>query len=201
MADKSALLAGREERDLVLQGKTILEDQRDLLAQETMAAMARLEAHQEVWQDLLDQARRALRFAVLRHGGGGLAAYAATESTLPAPRWQPRNLSGALLLGEPETGSAPPPSPGSGWDVSTELDAAVAAFHELMRKGLAVAAADNDLGRLTRVFARTQRRANALDNVILPELQARIRVIEQALDDDERENVVRARLARARSGV
>jgi len=201
MADKSALLAGREERDLVLQGKAILEDQRDLLAQEIIAAIGRLEALYSAWQDLLHQARRSLRFAVLRHGSSGLVPYTAMESPLPGPGWQLRNLSGALLVGEPGPGSAAPPSPGGGWDVSPELDAAVATFHELVRRGLAVAAAENDLARLTRVFARTQRRVNALENVILPELRTRIRAIEHALDDDERENVVRARLARVRSEV
>ena len=50
----------------------------------------------------------------------------------------------------------------------------------------------NNLSRLAAEFRRTQRKVNALEHVIVPELTQSIHEIEFVLEEMERENMVRA---------
>jgi V/A-type H+-transporting ATPase subunit D len=53
-----------------------------------------------------------------------------------------------------------------------------------------------NLQRLRADYARTERRARALEDVLLPEIDETLRGVESALDELEREEVVRARQVR-----
>ena len=63
---------------------------------------------------------------------------------------------------------------------------------------LPLAAAQNNLLRLTDVFRRTQRRVNALEHIILPELDQSIKGMEDRMDEMERDDLVRSLLIKRR---
>jgi V/A-type H+-transporting ATPase subunit D len=190
---KAELLEMRDEMHLVAQGRSILEEQRDLLAHRIMDLLRSGAAVHEDFARGFAAARDALRQAVLRHGAGGLAADARTETAWPAPRWETRNVFGcALVEDRSETEEAPPPRLEQSWAASLELERALTRFHRLLGLAARMAALQNNLNRLTRAFVRTQRRVNALENIILPELQQSIREIENVLAEMERESLVRA---------
>jgi V/A-type H+-transporting ATPase subunit D len=183
----------RDEMHLVVQGRGILEEQRDLLAHRIMDLLRLGDAMVEQFALDFAAARDALRRAVLRHGAGGLDAYARTTTSWPAPRWEARNVFGCLVVEDPgESETAAAPQLDDGWSASLELEIALLRFHQLLGLAARMAALQNNLGRLTRTFVRTQRRVNALENIILPELQQSIRETENVLDEMERESLVRA---------
>ncbi len=95
-----------------------------------------------------------------------------------------------------ETGSvaedSQAPALGSGWEVSLELEQLVSAMHVLVELLRRLAVLENNLMRLTAAFRRTQRRVNALDHIVLPELDAAIRNVEAMLEEADRENLVRS---------
>ena len=70
----------------------------------------------------------------------------------------------------------------------------VSAFQQLLIKLLELAEAENNLVRLTDAFRRTQRRVNALDHIVLPEITEAIRRMEETMDEMERDDLVRSLL-------
>jgi V/A-type H+-transporting ATPase subunit D len=194
---KAELLEMRDEMRLVAQGKGILEEQRDLLAHRIMDLLRTGAALQQDYANEIAAAGQALREAVLRHGLSGVGSYERTQTAWPAPQWQRHNVFGCVLVEDQSDGEPlARPELGDGWEVSLELERALVHFHRLSGLAVPMAALQNNLGRLTRAFVRTQRRVNALENIILPELRQAIRDTENMLDEMERESLVRIHTAR-----
>lgn len=193
---KILLLEKREERSLVTEGKSVLEDRRDTLAQAMMTELRAVMPMRAELRREMDAALADLRQAALRHGPGGLRRLALRRATCPDPAWRVENYFGTRMVngdsGEPE---APVEDR---WDSSEETARARARFHRVVARSVALAARLNNLARLTRAFRRTQRKVNALEHVVMPELTQSIRGIEFALEEMERENMVRALLVKRR---
>jgi len=199
---KTVLLEKRDERSLVLEGRTVLEERRDILAQAMMVELRAATVAFESLASRLAAARKVIRLAALRHGPGGLARLAAYPATVAEPRWRVTNHFGTRLLAldgdHAEPGAAPPVE--SRWDSSEEVAVARRRLHDVLPHILRAAAHINNLTRLTREFRRTQRKVNALEYVIVPELEQSIRGIEFALEEAERENMVRSLGAKRKMG-
>ena len=192
---KTELLERRAERELVREGKTVLEERRDLLAQLMLEQIALTEELNLQRDRLFDQARALVRRAILRHGLTGICRFATDSTTVPRPGWQRENKLGIQWLAAelPGLSSAPRELP-TGLDVSMELTSAVAALQALLENLLRLAQAESNLVRLTDFFRRTQRRVNALDHIILPEIDSDIKDIEDIMDEMERGDLVRSLL-------
>ena len=61
------------------------------------------------------------------------------------------------------------------------------------------AASAGNLERLAAEYRRTERRARALENVLLPEIERALRTTEEHLEQADREEAVRIRTAAQRS--
>ena len=195
---KTLLLERREERDLVTEGKSVLEDRRDTLAQAMMAELRAVAGMRDALKQELSGALVELRQAALRHGPGGLRRLAAAESAYPDPGWRVENYFGTRLVtgaGRPE---ADLPAENR-WDSTEETARARLAFHRYMGRIIEIAGRLNNLTRLTREFRRTQRKVNALEHVVIPEIRQSIRGIEFALEEMERENMIRALYVKRKS--
>lgn len=203
MSSKTELLERRAERELVREGKAVLEERRDLLAHFLLEQIAHTERLQRERERAFDEARRRLQRAATRHGLHGLRQFAVTETSLARPRWQLENRLGTAWLAVDAAGlpGAPGRDLGDGIEVSVELELAVSALQRLLAGLLALAAAENNLARLTDAFRRTQRRVNALDHIVLPEINAAIRQMEATMDEMERDDLVRSLLIKRRQGA
>ena len=71
------------------------------------------------------------------------------------------------------------------------------AFRRLIERQAELAACVANLRRLVREYIRTERRARALENVVLPEIDGSLRFIEEQLDAVDQEEAVRVRNAGA----
>lgn len=197
--NKATMLLYREEARLVADGKAVLEQQRELLAHELLDLIHRCETLQQEFDRHFCIARRAIRLAVIRHGLTGLSGFR-FDGTLPAVTWEKQKRFGASLLKPCTIPHTPPPAPGPGWENSLELEQAVISFHRLAEIAAELAPLQNNLARLSEVFRRIQRRVNALENILLPELQLKVKEIGDALDEMERESLGLARLIKQRRG-
>ena len=70
-----------------------------------------------------------------------------------------------------------------------------AAWLELVRTAAESAALAGNLRRLTAEYVRTERRARALENVVLPDIDATLQRISEQLDAVDQEEAVRVRNA------
>ena len=100
--------------------------------------------------------------------------------------------------------STPPASPrpaqsrAGSHAASVELARARVSFNRLLQLLTEVAAIDNNLRRLTEAFRRTQRRVNALEHIVLPELVDSIAGMQAAMDEMDRDGLTRTLLIKRR---
>ena len=194
---KTVLLERRDERALVVEGKSVLEERRDILAQAIISELRLALDAQKTLHQKQELAMSALRNAALRHGPMGLRRLASPIATHTDPGYAEVNYFGTCFISthaEPETLPAE-----RRWDASEDAAHARRCFHELVSQLLLAACHFNNLGRLTREFRRSQRKVNALEYVVIPELEQSIGSIEFVLEETERENMVRALSVKRRS--
>lgn len=189
---QSALLELREERGGLREGYRFLDEKRLILAAGILEEIARYETEHAAFEADQARAAEALQAAVARHGLDGLGLYPPLVDPEARIELIPRALLGVPLqearldAGRPEP-SAPTVA------ASPEADACRAAFVALIPRAARLAAMAANLERLRADYARTARRARALEDVLLPEIQDDIRFVEGALEELEREEAVRAR--------
>jgi V/A-type H+-transporting ATPase subunit D len=187
---RSLLIALGDERRTMREGYAFLDEKCLLLAGE-MLRQYRL--HQAISNDLaglLRLARQALAAALARHGLHGLQVIppASTHQRLRVDR---HPLLGVMTLqGQAlgELGAAPPPV-----HASPEAEACRVAYARVAARLGELAAVSTTLARLLAEYRRTVRRVRALQDVLLPELDADIADIETRLEDLEREDALIAR--------
>lgn len=193
---RSTLLELREERQIMQEGYRFLDEKRLLLAAETLRQLARYEEHMAQFRAYQQQAAEALRAAVGRHGLEALSLYPGAAPVLPA---EPRRYSflGVPLLEAAQTPDPPLPDTAPAEDPSPQARRCAEIFHLLLLRARDLALLSGNLHRLIDDYRRTERRARALEDVLLPETQEAIRELEERLDDLDQEEAIRVRLKAA----
>lgn len=79
------------------------------------------------------------------------------------------------------------------------LDEAYMRFMEVKRLTARLAEVENCVYRLADAIKKTQKRANALKNILIPKFEEEVRFITDALDEKEREEFARLKVIKAMS--
>ena len=88
-----------------------------------------------------------------------------------------------------------------GFDESnSRVDEAYIQFHRVKELTVVLAEVDNSVYRLANAIRKTQRRANALENIVIPRYQETVRFITDALEEKEREEFGRMKVIKAQKG-
>ena len=96
-------------------------------------------------------------------------------------------------------GEIPPPRPEYGFArTSSALDDCYIKFHKVKELVRQLAVVETSIYRLAESIKKTQKRANALQNIVIPGLNAEISRISDALEEKEREEFVRLKVVKAR---
>jgi V/A-type H+-transporting ATPase subunit D len=194
---RAAFLELKEEQALVRDGYSLLDEKRILLAQEIRRQLARLRELRAQSRRQEESAIRALRAALAVHGLDELSVY----PPLPAGE-EPLTVNRRRLLGldliEARLEEAPPPGPEPAANPSVEAHVCALAFRSWRAVLVEMAAAQANLRRLVREYIRTHRRAEALENVLLPEIDATLRMIDDQLESQDQEEAARLRQHRER---
>ena len=191
---KSAALGLGEERRLMHQGFEFLDEKRMLLAGEMLRQLHRYEERAAVFAAEQAAAAEALARAVERHGLDAIQVYPRAESAAEPPPCTTNRFLGVMLRQAepwPETTEAP----ALPVDPSAEAETARAAFARLIRTSLDIGVFAGNLQRLAREYRRVERRAKALENVLLPEVEATLKHVVEQLDMLDQEEAVRVQSA------
>lgn len=192
---RAAVLALREERVVVGEAYDFLDEKRLLLAAELLrqlATYARLSARLE---NLALAAGQRLAAAVGHHGLEGLSVYPAASLTGVRVRMTQRNFMGVTLV-ESALAATPEETPArrAAANPSPEAEQCRSAFTELLQHCARLAGVSGNLYRLQAEYRLTERRARALENVIIPEIDQALRVMGTHLEEQDFEDAVRVRL-------
>lgn len=77
------------------------------------------------------------------------------------------------------------------------LDNAYICFNETKKLTVVLAEIENSIYRLAVAIKKTQKRANALKNIIIPKYEAQVRFISNSLEEKEREEFSRQKVIKS----
>jgi V/A-type H+-transporting ATPase subunit D len=196
---RAAVLELKAERVVVGEAYDFLDEKRLLLAAELLRQLAEYDRLQQEFEQLRQQAVTALLHAVAQHGLQGLSVYPAAAIKTAGFETETRNFMGVMLastrlqlLDDGATVTAACPS--------SEAHACQLAFRKLLEVSSRMAGISGSLYRLLVEYRLTERRARALENVILPEIEQTLHAMTTHLEELEFEDVVRVRLRQRQTG-
>ncbi len=191
---RAAVLELRAEQGVVEEAYDFLDEKRLLLAAELLRQLDRYEVLSKAIRETTRAAREQLQAAVQRHGLQGLSVYPSLPLDTVRIETSRRNLMGVTLL---ETAAAMPEAASASAPVaaypSAEADMCREAFRELFALGAELAGISGNLYRLLTAYRSTERRARALENVILPEIEQSLNRMSTYLEEIDMEDAIRAR--------
>ena len=199
-ATRIAVMELKDEQQLVREGYELLDEKRILLAIEIRRQLAQLAALRRECAELSSELSSRTMAAVRRHGIDDLSVY--PPLTLSAERLAIRRsrLFGLELLTahlqpttQPPRLREPPINP------TPEARACAEAHRNWLPRAVEMAACCVNLRRLVRDYVRTERRARAIENVLMPEIEATIKIIDEQLEGMDQEEI--ARLRQRRNGL
>jgi V/A-type H+-transporting ATPase subunit D len=192
------LLARKAQINLADQGRDLLEQKRTALMKEFLRIADTVMAQSDAFQAAAAEARQALARADATAGTQALQSAAlAARAELPleistanvmgvkVPRIEQKRVGRSML--------------GRGYSIagtSTAIDEAALAFEAEVNTLLQLAEGELHLRRLAGEIQRTSRRLNALDQLIIPRLEAERDYIQNTLDEHERSDHFRLKLVK-----
>jgi V/A-type H+/Na+-transporting ATPase subunit D len=194
---RSAVIEMKDERRAMHEGYVFLDEKCLLLAGEILRQLERFGRMQREFVAVHDAALAALQGAVARHGLQGLQIYPAAELAQARVHVQARSLMGVRLqdagfaAGAAVAADAVEPSP--------EAEACRRVFADVLAAAAPLAAVCGNLERLSLEYRRSVRRARALQDVMLPELDRSIYDVESRLEELEQEDAIWMRQGAGRS--
>jgi V/A-type H+-transporting ATPase subunit D len=197
---RAAVLELRAERGVVEEAYDFLDEKRLLLAAELLRQLDRYEVLSSAIQEKTRLARAQLLAAIHRHGLQGLSVYPPLPLDTLRIETSRRNLMGVTL--QETTAVLPEVAPASvpvAAYPSVEATACRELFRELFTLGTELAGISGNLYRLLAAYRLTERRARALENVILPEIEQSLNRMSTYLEEIDMEDAIRARIMQ-RSG-
>jgi V/A-type H+-transporting ATPase subunit D len=192
IATRVALLELRDEHRLVQEGYELLDEKRVMLAAEVLRQLREHAARQERLREQEATARTAFAAAVATHGFDDVTVAPPCPLDAALLRRETRRFLG-ITLADAHL-DAPALETGAGAS-SPELRGCAQAFRQVAVGYAALSACAGNLRRLILEYVRTERRARALENVLLPEIDASLRFVEDQLDAVDQEEAVRVRNA------
>lgn len=192
---RASLMEIQAEREVIEEGYNFLDEKLVLLAQELLQRLRAFERERDRLGAAEAEAARALAEAVGRHGLEGLQVHPPRPLQGARLTWRPRDFLGVRLREAPaletRSGTEQTEEPAR---PSAEARTCANRFAQVAEEGAALAVEAANLRRLLAEYRRTEQRARALDNVILPEVRQAERRMGDRLEEAEQEEAVRIRL-------
>jgi V/A-type H+-transporting ATPase subunit D len=193
-ATRSAWLELRAERDLMREGYEFLDEKRMIIAAEMQRQLRAWQAAVEAFGEVRNDARAALALAAARHGLEGLTVHPPVRLDIWEPGVARRRYLGVELLDAGPVKTEARPAAEAALP-STEAEQCTRSFAALLEPAAELALRMTNLRRLIDEYVRTERRARALENVLLPDIERSLHEMEDQLEAVDREESLRVRYA------
>lgn len=198
-AVRSRLLTLRRDREAARRGQELLEQKREVLLRELLR---RTRVRDDLGQRAavaLAEARARLRQAQTELGRLAVDSAALAQTEMVSVERRSKKLLGIALPALQGRFKPFRPRYGPGGTAET-LDRAGVAFTDALPMLVRLAEEDLAVRNLQQGFAKTVRRLNALEKVVLPQLDQEIRAVTSAIEEEERDEASRRKRWLAASG-
>ena len=188
---KSNLMATKRSLALATQGYDLMDRKRNILVREMMQLIDRAAGIQDRISAAYAEAYEALKKANIMLGSVG--GYAAGVPVERGVQMSTRSVMGVELpvvtLGDEKLDMYYGLN-----STNSQLDEAYLSFVQVKHMTAELAEIENSVYRLADAIKKTQKRANALDNIMIPQFTATIKYITEALEEKEREDFSRLKV-------
>jgi len=195
---RSAVLQLREEHDVVLEAYDFLDEKRLLLAAEILRQLKAYEGLLVDYKKIQSEARKILEATVKRHGLHGTQVYPiyyledSQFHTIKNQFMGVPIIESMLILPEEKVhGVICNPSP--------EADSCRKYFLKLLKSAATLAGFSGNIYRLSAEYKRTERRARALENVVIPDIEQDLREMSVRIEEQDQEDVIRVFMKKSRA--
>ncbi len=192
---KNNLMAAKKSLKLARMGYDLLGRKKNILIREIMDLMKEAEGIQEKVDEAYAAAYEALKKAHLFMGS--CMDFARSVPLDDSLSLKLRSVMGVELpvitMGET---TAPALCYGL-TSTSSQLDDAYLAFEQVKLLTVRLAEIESNVIRLAEAISKTQKRTNALNNIMIPRLSSQIKTISDALDEKDREDFSRLKVIKS----
>lgn len=192
-ATRAELLAKKKQIVLARQGRDLLKEKRNALLKELMRTAEQVLQDSDELEKIVGESVAALALAEAIDGPEVVqsAAFAAQGQISLAV--SVANIMGLLtpVIEQKSVVRGPLDRGYHLAGVSSRIEAVAESFEHQLDLIIELAASEMRLRRLAEEIGRTTRRVNALENVLLPRLEAQRAYIQMVLEERERENLFR----------
>ena len=190
---RAAVLELKDEHQVIQEGYNFLDEKRLLLAAEILRQLKRYQELMDALQGAHDRAVSAFADAAAHHGLQGLWVYPAGTLTNARMNIVEQSFLGVRLIDSKLEYQSTDPSARAA-NPSPEARRCRRLFLELIDQAAGLAGVSSNLFRLVAEYRHTERRARALEDVILPEIDQTLHEMETHLEETDQEEAIRTRL-------
>jgi V/A-type H+-transporting ATPase subunit D len=193
---KGNLINTKKSLELANVGFELLDRKRNIIIREMMTLIDRAAHVQEQIDDCYEQAYLALQRANIAHGVvSDIAAAVPEENGLSLTSRSVMGIEIPIVRLETQ-----PLELSYGFMFSSALwDEAYIKFDSVKKLTAQLAEIENSVYRLATAVNKTQKRANALKNIIIPRLSSTVKTITDSLEEKEREDFSRLKVIKAQN--
>ncbi len=175
------------------QGYELLDKKRNILVREVMSMLDQVEAIQKDMDDIFGEAYLALQEANIRLGINTVSQISQAIAPEENVQIESKSIMGVEIPILNQLDSDLIPQYGIG-KTECSLDEAYLQFSKVKRLTLKLAEIENAIYRLAFSIKQTQKRANALKNIMIPKYEKLTKDIATALEEKEREEFSRLKM-------
>ncbi|NLW66096.1 MAG: V-type ATP synthase subunit D [Clostridiales bacterium] len=192
---KGNLISAKRSLALAQNGYELMDKKRNILIRELMSLIGRAGELQERIDNTFREAYESLALAKISMGDCDDIARAIPEDVSVRVRY--RSVMGTELPTVTSTPTDVDVLPYGFTGTTSELDDAYKKFSAVKELILELAELENSIYRLAYSISKSQKRANALNNIVIPGLDADIARISDLLEEKDREEFVRLKVIKA----
>ena len=189
---KRNLLLAKQRLILARKGYDLLDKKRLVLANELLAVEDQLHTTKKDMSSALDVAHKALNLAHMEMGKDKVQRACEAIPRCASVSIFIRSIMGVEL---PLVNSKSKDDDAGLYyqlqDTTVSFDEAILAWKLALEHIISHAIIENTVSRLQHHIKKTQKRANALSNITIPKYEARIKYIEERLEERERDDLAR----------
>lgn len=191
---KGNLLSSKRSRELALTGFELMDRKRNILIREIMGLIGIASELQSQIDDYFSSAYTALMTANITLGKCDRIANAVPIDDSVSLRY--RSVMGVEIASVSSV-EEPLHIPYGFENTNSALDDAYIKFNKVKHLIRELAEVENAIYRLAYAIKKTQKRANALNNIVIPGLTETIKKITDVLEEKEREEFVRLKVIKS----
>lgn len=198
---KGNLMMAQNTLRLSRQGYEMLDKKRNILIREMMALIEKAKDVEENIESVFADAYHALEWANINMGISSVESTAHSITVEDSIRIHLRGVMGVELPVVSAGKTAEEPRPAySFFHTTSALDQTAIKFRRVKELTLELAEIENSVYRLAMSIKKTQKRANALQNITIPRYTEIAREIQTALEEKDREEHSRLKVIKKNKG-